>query len=50
MVLNFSAPPPRSLRLGGERFQAFVHRRDAKVAEVTQRKTEIRILDPSPRL
>ncbi len=42
--LKFSAPPLRSLRLGGELFQPIIHRRDAEVAETAQRKTEIRTL------
>jgi hypothetical protein len=40
--LKFSAPPLRSLRLCGECFQNLIHRRDAEVAETTQRKPEIR--------
>ena len=39
--LRFSAPPLRSLRLRGERTEPNIHRRDAKAAEITQRKTEI---------
>jgi hypothetical protein len=35
-----SAPPLRSLRLGGECISIVIHRRDAEVAEITQRKTE----------
>lgn len=34
-----SAPPPRSLRLGGENLLADTHRRDAEYAEGAQRKT-----------
>jgi organic radical activating enzyme len=33
-----SAPPPRSLRLGGEMPSEEAHRRDAEVAEIAQRK------------
>jgi len=35
---NFSAPPPRTLRLRGECFEPNIHRRDAEVAEIAQRK------------
>jgi len=31
--LSFSAPPLRSLRLGGERISTYTQRRDAEVAE-----------------
>ena len=34
----------RSLRLGGECFQANIHGRDAEIAPAPQRKTEIRTL------
>jgi hypothetical protein len=39
--LKFSAPPLRSLCLCGELLVARIHRRDAKAAEITQRKTGI---------
>ena len=37
LFLKFSAPPQRSLRLGGEIFSINIHPRDAEVAEVAQR-------------
>jgi hypothetical protein len=37
LISVFSAPPQRSLRLGGECFRSFVHHRDAEVAEAAQR-------------
>ena len=37
LISVFSAPPPRSLRLRGECFRSFIHRRDAEIAEATQR-------------
>jgi hypothetical protein len=51
--LKFSAPSLRSLRLHGECFPALIHRRDAKVAETTQRKTAIDVMKqvtPLPRV
>jgi len=44
LIRNSLRPPLRSLRLGGECFEATIHRRDAEVAETTQRRTEIRKL------
>ena len=40
--LEFSAPPRRSLRLRGKCIWIGIHRRDAEVAETTQKKTENR--------
>jgi len=42
--LEFSAHPRRSLRLSGEWIERLIHRRDAEVAEITQRKTQFRTL------
>ena len=38
LIWKSSAPPLRALRLCGERIEPKIHRRDAEIAETTQRK------------